>query len=411
MTTVFKDSLFDAQWLRIAGHACSGGADVGECLAVARRIRELDAESWFAAWHALAERLFDEAETSVAAGHRASALGAYLRSSNYFRASYTFLIGTPVDPRVIETARRHRGAFEGAIGLIDPPGERIAVPYGSHTLHGYFFRPSGAPKPRPCLIITTGYDGTAEESYLMSGRAAVERGYTCLVYDGPGQGKAILEDGLIFRPDWEAVVGPIVDWLQSRPDVDAKQIGLLGVSFGGYLAPRAASGEPPLAACICDPGEYSLFEEFASRVPPFVAHGLAENNRFVLKLLTFVLGRRLRQLTGGWGLRRGLWTHALATPLDYLQLTREYTLEGRVGRIGCPTLVCSAENDDIGVTADRLFERLTCPKTRMRFLDSEGAGEHCEAGAEPIQRTGAQLAGPNARPLTPRMLTCRPLTS
>jgi hypothetical protein len=55
-----------------------------------------------------------------------------------------------------------------------------------------------------------------------------------------------------------------------------------------------------------------------------------------------------------------------------------------VGRIRCPTLVCSAENDDIGVTADRLFERLTCPKTRLRFLDSEGAGEHCEAGARSL---------------------------
>ena len=101
-------------------------------------------------------------------------------------------------------------------------------------------------------------------------------------------------------------------------------------------------------------------------------------------MLDFVLRRRMRHLTAGWGLRRGLWTHGVTNPLAYVRLTEQYTLDGRIDRIRCPTLVCSAENDDIGVTARTLYDRLTCEKTFIAFAASEGAGEHCEVGARAL---------------------------
>jgi hypothetical protein len=76
---VFKDSLFDAQWLRTAGHASSGGADLGESFAAARRICEPDAESWFDAWSELGAAVLVDAEKSLAEGHRTSARAANLR--------------------------------------------------------------------------------------------------------------------------------------------------------------------------------------------------------------------------------------------------------------------------------------------------------------------------------------------
>jgi hypothetical protein len=232
MPFVFKDELFNAQWLRAASHSSSGGAEIGECLAAASQIRELDAESWFAAWNSLAEALVTEAETSLAKGRNVSALSSYLRASNYFRAAYTFLIGSPVDARVVETYRRHRAAFENAARMMSPSAERIAIPYAGALLHGYLFRASADGAPRPTLIVNGGYDSTAEEAYFFSGAAAVARGYTCIVFDGPGQGAAMIEDGMVFRPDWEAVIGPVVDFAIARPEVDASKIALMGISFG-----------------------------------------------------------------------------------------------------------------------------------------------------------------------------------
>jgi hypothetical protein len=276
VSLVFKDPLFDAQWLRAVGHSSSGGAEIAECVVAASQIREPNAEDWFRAWSGLAERVFAQGEASRACGHLVSARASYLRASNYFRAAFAFLIGEPVDPRLVAAYRRHRAAFEAAVALMSPSAERITIPYNDAALHGYLFRTADDRSPRPTLIITGGYDSTAEETYFFSGAAAVERGYTCIVFDGPGQGSAIIENGTVFRPDWEAVVGPVVDYSLTRPEVDAARIALMGISFGGYLAPRAASRESRLAACIADPGEFSLFEEFKSRMPGFIARELSK---------------------------------------------------------------------------------------------------------------------------------------
>ena len=380
----FKDPLFDLQWLRTAGHAACGAAEIGECFAAARQIREPDAESWFTAWNLLAERVLAAADASLAKGHRESARLSYLRASNYFRSAYTFLIGEPLDPRVVSTYRRHRAAFQSAGALMDPPAEAVAIPYAGTQLPGYLFRPGGERLSRPVLIVNGGYDNTAEEAYCFSGAAAVARGYIAITFDGPGQGAAIIENSIVFRPDWEAVIGPVVDFAVARPEVDGSRISLMGISFGGYLAPRAASGEPRLAACIADPGEYSLFEELQSRLPAFVGRRLPEGNPAVLALLDRILRRRMRHTTAGWSLRRGLWVHGVTSPLAYMRLTRDYTLEGRAQQIRCPTLVCSAENDEIGVTAPKLHAALSCEKAFLRFTAAEGAGEHCEVGARAV---------------------------
>ncbi len=381
---VLDDPYFDAQWLRTAGHSGAGGAELGECLAVAGAIRGSDIESWYAAWLAMGERLLARAAESRAAGHHVSARGAYLRASNYLRTAYTFLMGPTADPRIASAYRQHREAFGSAAALMQPAPERITIPYDGGALNGYLFRASSDGARRPTLIINGGYDSTAEELYLFSGAAAVARGYTCIVFDGPGQGDAIIERGIVFRPDWEAVVTPVVDVALRRPEVDPKRIALMGLSFGGYLAPRAASAERRLAACIADPGEYSLREELESRMPAFVARQLDGGSRQLIWVLDRVLRRRLRHPTAGWVLRRGLWVHGVNTPLELVRLMGDYSLRGRAERITCPTLVCSAEKDEIGVTARKLFDALTCEKEFVTFTAAEGAGAHCESGARAV---------------------------
>ena len=382
---ILDDPYFDAQWLRTAGHSGAGGAELGECLSVAGAIRGSDIEGWYAAWLAMGERVLARADESRAAGRDVSARGAYLRASNYLRTAYAFLMGPGADPRIASTYRQHRQAFGNAAALMQPAAERITIPYDGGALNGYLFCASSDGARRPTLIINGGYDSTAEELYLFSGAAAVARGYTCIVFDRPGQGDAIIERGIVFRPDWEAVVTPVVDAAARRPEVDPKRIALMGLSFGGYLAPRAASAERRLAACIADPGEYSLREELESRLPAFVARQLDDGgSRPIVWLLDRVLQRRLRQPTAGWVLRRGLWVHGVETPLELVRLMGDYTLEGRAERIACPTLVCSAERDEIGVTARRLFDALSCQKEFATFTAAEGAGAHCESGARAV---------------------------
>lgn len=121
-----------------------------------------------------------------------------------------------------------------------------------------------------------------------------------------------------------------------------------------------------------------------SRIPPFIVRQLPDGNRLVLALLDFVLRRRMRHVSAGRGIRRGLWVHGVEGPIAYLRLTQEYTLAGRAGQIRCPALVCSAENDNIGVTARQLYDAQGGERAFIAFSAREGAGGHCEAGARSL---------------------------
>jgi hypothetical protein len=169
----------------------------------------------------------------------------------------------------------------------------------------------------------------------------------------------------------------VLAWVQQQPNVDSARIAQLGISFGGYLGPRAASGVEGLAATIADPGQQSLLEEFRTRMPKFIAPHVPNGNRFLLRILEWVMNRRMKHLTEGWALRRGLWVHGVETPFQYLKLAEQYVTDG--SKIRCPMLICSAENDDIGQTADALYAAVLSSKSRLRFTAAEGAAGHCES--------------------------------
>jgi pimeloyl-ACP methyl ester carboxylesterase len=377
-----KDELFQAQLLRAIGYAPYGAADIGECLATAGRISGTDLDQWHDQWLMTAQRIQGLAEASAAAGHTESARSAFFRASNYFRTAGLFAMASPPDARLVTAHRLEVQSFRRGADLLEVPPEIVAIPYEGRTLPGYLFRPSEESSPRPTLILTNGYDGTAEELYFTNGVAALARGYNVVTFDGPGQGAMIIDEGVPFRPDWENVVAPVVDFVLEQPGIDPARIALMGLSFGGYLGPRAATREHRLAACISDCGPYDLFDATVRRLPRMLAAQLPNGRPGLLRLLdrmaAFVMGKP----TAGWALRRNLMVHGLASPLEYFRMAPLYSLKGIEHEIRCPTFVCSTDADDLGAGAPRLFEALTCPgKQYVEFKAPDGAGEHCESGA------------------------------
>jgi alpha-beta hydrolase superfamily lysophospholipase len=382
-----KDELLDAQTLRTAGAAPYGGADIGECLATATAVSGTDLASWHAAWTSTAETVLALAESEQAAGRLESARLAFFRASSYFRTAGVMLMGVPLDPRLVDSYERQASAFRSGALLLTEPPEILEIPYQRTSLPGYFFRAGPSRAPRPTVILTGGYDGTAEELYFSNGAAALARGYHVLAFDGPGQGAALTQQGLVLRPDWGAVITPVVDYLLTRPDVDPARIALIGLSLGGYLAPRAASAEHRLAACIADCGSYDLFDAALRRIPRPLAGGITRDQPLAASVLRRVLQVLASKPTAGWALRRGQLVHGAASPVDYLLALREYSLKDHAARITCPVLVCDAEGDDISASAPQLAAALTCEKHYIHFTAAEGAGDHCEAGARILYHT------------------------
>ena len=384
-----KDELLDAQTLRAAGAAPYGGADIGECVTTARAVNGTNLASWHAAWTATAVRTLALAESEQAAGRLDSARLAFFRASSYFRTAGVMLLGAPLDPRLVESYARQASAFQSGASLLAEPPEILEIPYEGTTLPGYFFRAAPRPMSRPLVILTGGYDSTAEELYFFNGAAALARGYNVLAFDGPGQGDALVRQGLVLRPDWEAVITPVVDYALTRPDVDPDRVALIGLSLGGYLAPRAAAGEHRLAACIADCGSYDLFAAALRRIPGPLAAGITGRRPLAASALRRVLQALEGKPTAGWALRRGQLVHGASSPLDYLQALREYSLKDHAPRITCPVLVCDAEGDDISASAPQLVDALSCQKHYIHFTAAEGAGDHCEAGARTLYHARA----------------------
>ena len=141
-----------------------------------------------------------------------------------------------------------------SIALFDPPIEQVSIPYEGTALRGFYFRGKSTKERRPLLILNNGSDGSALDMWMWGAAGATARGYDCLTFDGPGQGYALWKQGLYFRPDWEKVITPVVDFALSRAGVDPKRIALQGISQGGYWVPRAVAFEKRIAAAIADPG-------------------------------------------------------------------------------------------------------------------------------------------------------------
>jgi esterase/lipase len=371
------DEAFSFETLRAVSYTAYGGADIGEVMTTAARITPGDWESWYREWRALADRIATIADKSAADGHAASASSAYLRASNYYRTAEFFLRDDPSnDPRVEDTSARAIETFRAA-PEIQAQWTRVGIPYEGIELEGYHLNSSGD-EPGRTLLAHGGYDSTVEELFFTVGEAARRRGWNCLIFEGPGQGSALRLNKLPFRHDWEAVVTPVVDFAVNLRGVDPERIALLGMSMGGYLAPRAAAFEHRISACVAYDGVFNMAAAILGPQSPEV-----DSEQRVAAMDSLIAHRVQAPSSLRWGISNALWVFSGATTRELIDEISKYDdLTEVAGQISCPTLVCEAENDHFFSGQPRmLYEALHCPKTFLTFTAAEGAGEHCHVGA------------------------------
>jgi pimeloyl-ACP methyl ester carboxylesterase len=399
MKIIFQDPTFSFQLLRAISETYYKGADIGECLSTAYRIQEGDFESWYKEWLKTAQRIHKYADDSLAKGHKISACQAYLRASNYYRVA-EFLLMDPEDPRIQTTWGNSKECFRKAAELFLPPVkvEAIEIPYEQTTLPGYLYKlnycycsdddngdDSKQSKPRPTLIAHGGFDSTLEELYTSAAAPALERGYNCLTFEGPGQGRVIRKQKIPFRYDWEKVVTPVIDYVltSKTKEIDPNRMALMGISMGGNLAARAAAFEHRVSACMLYNGVYDGYDALASSFPKSLLTAIENGDSKVVNMVLDILMDS--DPNTRFNIQHGMWTAGANAPFELIQNSKKYTIKDIVQNIRCPTLVLEAEKDDsFPGQPKKVYDALTCPKSYIRFTEQEGAEEHCQCGASSL---------------------------
>ncbi len=321
-------------------------------LEVAQRMKPFDMESWITEWTRVAERNEEEAEKAAAAGHKVTASELYLRASNFYRdASWPQPVS---EPRMLPTYKKMRENFDKAWQLVRPPFERVKVNWEGKTLDGYFRKPNGpAGKKYPVLIAFEGAD-TMAEATIMRGGAYTARGMAYLALDFPGQGGALRLLDLHLPPDTDRVVKVMIDYLATRPDVDATRIGLGGISMGGYGAPRAASAEKRITAAYMNAGSYDLKADLFEYFPP--------------------IQERVRWIIGARDLA------------DARKKLNDYNLDGRADKIEAPMLIGYSKDDRIMDPAGALRLYKAAVNSKRDMIEGTGHAQAANAGGPRLHR-------------------------
>jgi pimeloyl-ACP methyl ester carboxylesterase len=381
MDFIFKDEAFKFETLRAAGFAGDAGADIGEVIVTAARIPEGDMDAWTAAWRTTAERTAKRGQDSLEVGDTVSAREAFLRASSYYRSAEFYRRKDPLhDPQVLELSRLSKDYLVKAGALMDGPFREVTIPYEHGEMPGYLFLVDDSGQPRPTVIYTNGFDSTREEGYFLIGGAALRRGYNFLAYDGPGQGWMIRERNVPYRPDWENVLGPVVDYALTVPEIDSGKIAHVGYSLGGYLVARYAAHDHRSAAIVCNDGMMSFYAAFPP-IPEDILRLIEEKRDEEAIPLLEALAEHDTNVR--WGLQNGVWVYGVANFAESVRIAADYTLTvDDIHRIQTPVLVLEGEDDKVFAgQAAKVAAELRAPHEHVVMRDADGAGQHCHEGA------------------------------
>jgi hypothetical protein len=341
-----------------------GGAEIGEVNRVGLRLRGHlgDDAAWFRAWAEEAAEVEAAGRKRMAAGHGRSAASYLFRAANYYHVGERFL-----QPKTTESDGAYRtgvACFRDAAGLIGQPRiEHVEVPYEGTTLPALLVHAApveGRTGPAPAMVYFDGFDVTKEIQYFKGVADLAARGIACLIVDGPGNGEAIRFRGLVLHHETERYGRAAYEFLAARKEIDARRIGVMAISLGGYYAPRAASLEPRFACCIAWGAQWDYHAVWQERFARLDAGTLPS-------------------LSVPW--QHLLWIFGVDTRAAAMQRLEGFRLDGVIQKMTCPFLLLHGEGDEqIPLAlAQRCFDAAGSRRKTMKvFTRQEGGYHHCQ---------------------------------
>ncbi len=214
-----------------------------------------DWKDWGPNWRTVGEMHEALGRDAEQRGHTLSATQAYQRAAwCYHLGKFLWFEDVQLHGELRE---RSVAVYRKALPHLDPPGQRLEIPFEGRVIPANLRRPRDARRP-PFVLLVPGLDSSKEELFAIEDEF-LRRGMATLTIDGPGQSENSVD--FPMRPNWETVITPLLDHIERLDlDVDLGRIGLMGISMGAIYGPRAAAYEKRVRAVVGLAGPYNLGE-------------------------------------------------------------------------------------------------------------------------------------------------------
>lgn len=364
----FKTFEFDFETRRLMWYCPYGGSDFAEVSTTVEKIRERDYESWYREWKNVGDILTSRKYLSETSKGK-----AFLRASRYYQAAEFFL--HPIDPRKIEVYEKSVDYFYHALSLLNISYQSKEIQFEEITLRTLYFRTSKM--CRGTMLICSGFDGLLEELYFTNVKAALEEGYNCILFEGPGQSHVIRYMNKAFIPNWDRVVSHVLN--AYKDEMVSPKIGV-GLSLGGLLMARASNLNPHLLDKVVLFNYFpSLLDSFKTNIPKFLHHYLkTEFPSSIEKIISFYI-KKVQFLN--WQIENAKWVFGKNSLNELISFCREF----EELPVNNPVLVCVAKNDNYydASLGQHYFDALKIKEKRLVVFDKENyfSELHCQNGA------------------------------
>jgi pimeloyl-ACP methyl ester carboxylesterase len=347
-------------------------SDAGLNFTLNRLVRTIDKEEL----QSVASRinsLEDWIREMKSAGEKAERDGRLIEAARYYQGAEFYMANGDSDK--VEIYKHSLKLFNDA--LPELAKSRHTIPYESDFLP--VVRVASIGDERGTIVIHSGFDGLIEEMYPLL-QPFSEAGYTVIAFEGPGQGAALREHGLSMPFNWEKPVSAVLD------HYEIEDCTLIGMSLGGYLAPRAAAFEKRVSRVIAWGAMFDFYAVYQLRL-----------GNFKHRLLTLLLDLKLsgvvnkliekasaKEATMRWAITHGMHVSGTQTPFEFLQWVRSLNLRDSAAHITQDVLLIMG-NDDHLVPSNQLYVQAQSmvnarSVTTSMLSNQDHAAEHCQVG-------------------------------
>jgi cephalosporin-C deacetylase-like acetyl esterase len=218
------------------------GLDPNDVREAFKAIHTRDKDEW-------AEGFMGVADRYMAEGKALQATDPSKANADYVRAWHLYSFGRwPAEhasPKKTLSYQKSIEAYLAHARFMDPPLEVVHIPFEGKEIIGYMRLPKGATGPVPMVIAVNGLD-SRKEDLSESFSAILPYGIGYIAVDGPGTGQSPVK----ASPTADRALSKVIDYLQTRPEVDKSKLAMHGVSWGAYWGTKMAIVERARLKCV-----------------------------------------------------------------------------------------------------------------------------------------------------------------